>query len=108
MLASIRRMAQTSLNTSTHTPPKIKRSGVEVPKEFIRRADIDDVAINIGGGGFPIFLTIDIKATDQVIIATTDTVSRYHIISNTASPIRASSRAADRMHQRGSLTHLMI
>ena len=61
----------------------VRRSGVEVPKEFIRRADGADVAINIGGGSFLIdSLTTDARATDRVIVATTDTVSRYHIMSS--------------------------
>src|SRR6202012_1184776 len=42
----------------------VRRSGVEVPKEFIRRANGPDVAINIGGGSFLIdSLTTDARAT---------------------------------------------
>ena len=88
----------------------VKRSGVEVPKEFIRRADGDDVAINIGGGSFLIYsATTDAKATDRVIIATTDTVSRHHSMSNTCitDPSRLKGKRI-RYASVSSLTHLMI
>jgi NitT/TauT family transport system substrate-binding protein len=88
----------------------VKRSGVEVPKEFIRRADGADVAINIGGGSFLISsVTIDARATDRVIVATTDTVSRYHIMSNTSitDPSQLKGKRIGYTSV-GSLTHLMI
>ena len=88
----------------------VKRSGVEVPKEFVRRADGADVAINIGGGSFLISsVTIDAKATDRVIVATTDMVSRYHIMSNTSitDPTQLKGKRIGYTSV-GSLTHLMI
>ena len=57
-----------------------RRSGVTVPKEFIR-AGGRDTPIVIGGGS-PLIVrwTTDAQADDRVIVACTDAVVRWHII----------------------------
>jgi ABC-type nitrate/sulfonate/bicarbonate transport system substrate-binding protein len=89
----------------------VKRSGVEVPKEFVRRADGDDVNINIGGGSpLMVAITSDAKATDRVILATTDTISRYHIMANPAVIKTPEDLKGKRIGftSVGALTHLML
>jgi ABC-type nitrate/sulfonate/bicarbonate transport system substrate-binding protein len=57
----------------------VRRSGIEVPKEFIRNTPGD---INIGGGSpLMVAMTTNALATERVILATTDPVSRFHVIS---------------------------
>jgi|HubBroStandDraft_4_1064222.scaffolds.fasta_scaffold176321_2 NitT/TauT family transport system substrate-binding protein len=57
----------------------VRRSGIEVPKEFVRNAPGD---INIGGGSpLMVAMTTNALATERVILATTDPVSRFHVIS---------------------------
>jgi NitT/TauT family transport system substrate-binding protein len=89
----------------------VKRSGVEVPKEFVRRADGDDVAINIGGGSpLMVGMTSNAMATDRVILATTDTISRYRIMVNPAVIKKPEDLKGKRIGftSVGSLTHLML
>jgi NitT/TauT family transport system substrate-binding protein len=57
----------------------VRRSGIEVPKEFVRNVPGD---INIGGGSpLMVAMTTNALAVDRVILATTDPVSRFHVIS---------------------------
>jgi NitT/TauT family transport system substrate-binding protein len=60
----------------------IRRSaGLVVPKEFVG-SGIGD--INIGGGSPTLVrMTTDARAPERVVLATTDTISRFHIISRT-------------------------
>jgi NitT/TauT family transport system substrate-binding protein len=89
----------------------VKRSGVEVPKEYVRRADGDDVNINIGGGSpLMVNMTTNATATDRVILATTDTISRYRIMVNPAVIKKPEDLKGKRIGftSVGSLTHLMV
>jgi NitT/TauT family transport system substrate-binding protein len=57
----------------------VRRSGVEVPKDFVRNKPGD---INIGGGSpMMVGMTTNALAVERVILATTDPVSRFHVIS---------------------------
>src|SRR5258706_6610211 len=57
----------------------VRRSGVDVPKEFVRNVPGD---INIGGGSpMMVAMTTNALAIDRVILATTDPVSRFHVVS---------------------------
>jgi ABC-type nitrate/sulfonate/bicarbonate transport system substrate-binding protein len=88
----------------------VARSGVQVPKEFVRRADGDDVAINIGGGSYLMYsATTNAKTTDRVILGTTDAVSRYHIMSRNeiTDPSQLKGKRIGYTSE-GSLTHMMI
>jgi NitT/TauT family transport system substrate-binding protein len=88
----------------------VARSGVQVPKEYVRRADGDDVAINIGGGSYLMYsATTNAKSTDRVILGTTDAVSRYHIMSRNdiADPAQLKGKRIGYTSE-GSLTHMMI
>lgn len=56
----------------------VRRSGVQVPPEFVRNNPGD---INIGGGSpTMVRMTSSAIAPQRVILATTDDVSRFHII----------------------------
>jgi NitT/TauT family transport system substrate-binding protein len=56
-----------------------KSAGVSVPKEYVGAAYGE---INIGGGSPTIVrMTSDARAPQRVVLATTDNVSRFHIIS---------------------------
>jgi ABC-type nitrate/sulfonate/bicarbonate transport system substrate-binding protein len=58
-----------------------KSAGVIVPPEFVGTAYGE---INIGGGSPTIVrMTSDARAPQRVVLATTDNVSRFHIISRT-------------------------
>ena len=60
----------------------VRRSGVNVPPQFIRAGTGDDVPITIEGGSPRLVsMTTSALATDRVIIATTDNTARFHIIS---------------------------
>lgn len=62
---------------------RIKRSGINVPPDFIGKGRSDDAQISIGGGSpLIIAMTTDARATDRVILATTDAQARFHIISS--------------------------
>ena len=63
---------------------RIKRSGVNVPAEFIGTNDRDAKAPISVGGGSPLIvsMTTDARTTDRVIIATTDNSARFHIIAS--------------------------
>ena len=63
---------------------RIKRSGVNVPAEFIGSNERDfNAPISIGGGSPLIYtMTTDARAVDRVIIATTDNSARFHIIAS--------------------------
>lgn len=63
---------------------RIRRSGITVPTEFIGSNDRDAKApISIGGGSpLIVSMTTDARATDRVIIATTDNSARFHIIAS--------------------------
>jgi NitT/TauT family transport system substrate-binding protein len=64
---------------------RIRRSGVDVPPEFVKSGRSDDAQISIGGGSpLIVAMTSDARATERVIVATTDSTARFHIISNTA------------------------
>jgi ABC-type nitrate/sulfonate/bicarbonate transport system substrate-binding protein len=53
-------------------------SGVEVPKEFVRRGASD---INIGGGSpTMVRMTSDARAPQRVILATTENIANFHLI----------------------------
>src|SRR3954466_13664838 len=56
----------------------VRRSGVDVPKDFVRNKPGD---INIGGGSpMMVGMTTNALAVELVILATTDPVSRFHVI----------------------------
>ena len=65
---------------------RIKRSGVVVPAEFIGSNDRAAAApIEIGGGSpMIVSMTSDARATDRVIVATTDNTARFHVIASRA------------------------
>ena len=69
---------------TTQAANRVKRSGVNVPAEFIGSNDRDAKApISIGGGSpLIVFMTTDARTTDRVIIATTDNSARFHIIAS--------------------------
>lgn len=61
---------------------RIRRSGIDVPADFIGKGSSDDAQISIGGGSpLIIAMTIDARATERIILATTDGSARFHIIS---------------------------
>ena len=61
---------------------RIKRSGINVPPDFVGKGRSDDAQISIGGGSpLIVSMTTDARATDRVILATTDASARFHIIS---------------------------
>jgi NitT/TauT family transport system substrate-binding protein len=61
---------------------RIRRSGINVPESFIGKDKADDAQISIGGGSPLIYsMTTDARATSRVILATTDSEARFHIIS---------------------------
>jgi NitT/TauT family transport system substrate-binding protein len=102
------------LDVSQYIDPRaaatVRRSGVEVPEKFVRRADGDDIPINIGGGSpLMVRMTSDATAFDRVILATTDTISRYRIM--TSKDIKDPSELKGKRIGYtgvGALTHLMI
>ena len=56
----------------------VRRSGVQVPPEFVRNNPGD---INIGGGSpMMVGMTTNAAAVDRVILATTDTISRFRVV----------------------------
>lgn len=61
---------------------RIKRSGIDVPAEFVGSNDREAKApISIGGGSpLIVSMTTDARTIDRVIIATTDNSARFHII----------------------------
>lgn len=62
---------------------RIKRSGINVPPDFIGKGRSDNAQISIGGGSpLIVAMTTDARATDRVILATTDAQARFHIISS--------------------------
>lgn len=63
---------------------RISRSGINVPAEFVGTDDQDEKApISIGGGSpLIVSMTTDARSTDRVIIATTDSQARFHVISS--------------------------
>lgn len=65
---------------------RISRSGINVPAEFVGTDEQDKKApISIGGGSpLIVSMTTDARSTDRVIIATTDSQARFHIISSKA------------------------
>jgi NitT/TauT family transport system substrate-binding protein len=61
---------------------RIRRSGINVPEGFVGKDKADDAQISIGGGSPLIYaMTTDARATSRVILATTDSEARFHIIS---------------------------
>jgi NitT/TauT family transport system substrate-binding protein len=59
----------------------IRASGVVVPDKFVRKGGGDGDAVNIGGGSPLMYSLINNpKAVDRVILATTDDVSRFHVL----------------------------
>jgi NitT/TauT family transport system substrate-binding protein len=57
----------------------VRRSGIEVPKEFVRN---NPGNINIGGGSpMMVAMTTNALAVDRIILATTDPTSRFHVVS---------------------------
>ena len=63
---------------------RIRRSGINVPPDFVGKGGADDAQISIGGGSpLIVAMTTDARATDRVILATTDGQARFHIISST-------------------------
>lgn len=66
---------------------RIKRSGINVPDSFIGKGkDAEEKAhISVGGGSPLIYsMTTDARATHRIILATTDSEARFHIISDKA------------------------
>ena len=63
---------------------RVRRSGIEVPAEFIGTSQqAANAPIDIGGGSPMIVkVTTDARATDRVIVATTDASAKFHIISS--------------------------
>jgi ABC-type nitrate/sulfonate/bicarbonate transport system substrate-binding protein len=63
---------------------RIKRSGINVPAEFVGSRDrASEAPISIGGGSpLIVSMTSDARATDRVIIATTDNSAHFHIIAS--------------------------
>jgi NitT/TauT family transport system substrate-binding protein len=103
------------LDVSQYIDPRaaavVKRSGVEVPAKFVRRADGEDIAINIGGGSpLMVRMTSDATAVDRVILSTTDTISRYRIMANPSIIKQPGDLKGKRIGYTsvGALTHLMI
>src|SRR5262249_23175613 len=102
------------LDVSQYIDPRaaavVKRSGVEVPAKFVRRADGEDIAINIGGGSpLMVRMTSDATAIDRVILSTTDTISRYRIM--TGKDLKDPSELKGKRigyTSVGALTHLML
>jgi NitT/TauT family transport system substrate-binding protein len=88
---------------------RIRRSGIDVPDDFVGKNDGDDAQISVGGGSPLIYsMTTDARATPRVILATTDSEARFHIISN------KSLESVDALKGRrlgysspGSVSHLM-
>jgi NitT/TauT family transport system substrate-binding protein len=62
---------------------RIKRSGVDVPADFIGTEEEEAAApLNIGGGSpLIVRMTSDARATNRVILATFEDTSKFHIIS---------------------------
>jgi NitT/TauT family transport system substrate-binding protein len=62
---------------------RIKRSGVNVPPEFIGTEEEEDAAPLTIGGGSPLIvqMTSDARTTNRVILATFEDTSKFHIIS---------------------------
>jgi NitT/TauT family transport system substrate-binding protein len=62
---------------------RIRRSGINVPDSFVGKGRGDDAQISVGGGSPLIYaMTTDARATQRIILATTDSEARFHIISN--------------------------
>ncbi|MDR6635466.1 NitT/TauT family transport system substrate-binding protein [Phyllobacterium sp. 1468] len=89
---------------------RISRSGINAPQSFIGTDEEDERApISIGGGSpLIVSMTTDARSTDRVIIATTDSTARFHIIAS-----KALSSVDDLKGKRlgyssyGSVSHLM-
>lgn len=62
---------------------RIKRSGVNVPAEFVGTEEDEEAAPITIGGGSPLIvkMTSDARATNRVILATFEDTSKFHIIS---------------------------
>jgi len=61
-----------------------RNSGVVVPKEYVKQ-DIGNAPISIGGGSPMIYRVVhDSRAIDRVLIATTESIIRDHIIATSA------------------------
>jgi NitT/TauT family transport system substrate-binding protein len=62
---------------------RIKRSGVNVPPEFVGTEEEEEAAPITIGGGSPLIvkMTSDARATSRVIVATFEDTSKFHIIS---------------------------
>jgi len=61
-----------------------RNSGVVVPKEYVKQ-DIGSAPISIGGGSPMIYRVVhDPRAIDRVLIATTESIIRDHIITTSA------------------------
>jgi NitT/TauT family transport system substrate-binding protein len=87
----------------------VRKSGVEVPKEYIRAGEGDDVPITIDGGGPRIVaMTRSVKAVDRVILASTDNKARFHIMSPMAITEPAQLKGKRLGYSEfGAITHLM-
>ncbi|SON54181.1 hypothetical protein HDIA_0640 [Hartmannibacter diazotrophicus] len=61
---------------------RIKKSGIVVPDDYIGTSKERDEAQIAVGGGSPLIasMTLEANATDRVIVATTDSTARFHII----------------------------
>jgi len=62
---------------------RICRSGITVPEIFVGKNGSDEAAQISVGGGSPLIvsMTTDARVTVRVILATTDSEARFHIIS---------------------------
>ncbi len=89
---------------------RISRSGINVPQSFIGTEEEDERApISIGGGSpLIVSMTTDARSTDRVIIATTDSTARFHIIaSKTLSSVDDLKGKRLGYSSYGSVSHLM-
>jgi ABC-type nitrate/sulfonate/bicarbonate transport system substrate-binding protein len=61
---------------------RVRKIGVEIPDEFVKD-DHDMADISIGGGSpLIVSMTSDAETADRVILATNDSLARFHIVSS--------------------------
>ena len=87
----------------------VRRSGVAVPPQFIRGGGLENVPITIDGGTPRIVdMTRSVNAVDRVIIATTDSKARFHILTPMAITDPAQLKGKRLGYSGyGAITHLM-
>jgi NitT/TauT family transport system substrate-binding protein len=68
---------------TSNAASRIRRSGVVVPAEFVKDDRNDKAPISIGGGSpMIVSMTSDARTTDRIILATTDSSAKFHIIAS--------------------------